>query len=177
MVQGHDFENLYHRHGRLLLRASDGQGWEMTDGRLERLPFSDVKELAADNEGIWAVTTGGSLLFWDGEEVTSVTFPAAVTQVTTGNAHVLALLRDGSVWSRGSDDWGQLGTGARVDGTRNYFAPVVTETKAVDIFAGGEMSGLRDERGEYWLWGRNSDGQLGITTPYEGVVRAVRVTY
>ncbi len=92
---------------------------------------------------------------------------AISAEPSANGLHVLALRSDGTVWSWGVDDYGQLGNGkseehdnlpsevAGPDG-RGHLQNVVS------IAAGGGFSMARLADGSIWTWGENNNGQLGI---------------
>jgi alpha-tubulin suppressor-like RCC1 family protein len=77
-------------------------------------------------------------------------------------AHSLALKRNGTVWSWGSNIYGGLGNGT----TTNTIVPgqVLVLTGAIAISAGGWHSAALKNDGTVWTWGWNTDGQLGDGT-------------
>ncbi|MGH2754652.1 MAG: RCC1 domain-containing protein [Actinomycetota bacterium] len=85
-----------------------------------------------------------------------------VVEVDVGTGHTLALKSDGTVWSWGGNDEGELGDGTtqwrstpgRVDGLIGI----------VDISAGPAFNLALSSDGSVWAWGRNYDGQLGDGT-------------
>src|SRR5947209_5983072 len=115
----------------------------------------------------WGRNNFGQLGNGDGS-LTSSSVPVAVrglttaTRVVTGDAHTCALLGDGTVQVSGVGD-----TGTRVDGTCNNSSTVpgavVGITGAVAVAARGYHSCALLGDGTVWCWGRNSDGQLGVT--------------
>jgi len=86
--------------------------------------------------------------------------------VSISNEHVLALQTNGSLWSWGSNQFGQLGIDS-VDLTPHPTpVQVVTGDPVVDngwttVSAGGWHSLARQSDGTLWSWGRNTLGQLG----------------
>jgi len=85
---------------------------------------------------------------------------SGMVSVTGGNLHSLAIRRDGTVWSWGSDDFGQLGDDSRFAGQPT---PVqVTGFSVVIAGASGSDHSLAvNSDGTLWSWGRNTFGQLG----------------
>lgn len=93
-----------------------------------------------------------------------------VTAIAAGGRHSVALRSDGTVWSWGSNQRGQVGngtTGAPV--TRP--AQVSGLTGVVAIAAGGFHSVALRSDGTVWTWGWNENGQLGSGTV--GGLRAI----
>ncbi|MDR4508040.1 MAG: hypothetical protein MRJ65_07350, partial [Candidatus Brocadiaceae bacterium] len=89
-------------------------------------------------------------------------------QISGGGYHSLALKSDGSVWSWGRNEFGQLG-----DGTKNDSAiPIQIHTLSDIIYIGrGWMHSLAlKSDGSVWAWGRNNHGQLGDGTTIDSSV-------
>jgi alpha-tubulin suppressor-like RCC1 family protein len=86
-----------------------------------------------------------------------------VAAVTTGDAHVLALRSDGSVWAWGYDFYGQVG-----DGATNSVEPApkqVAGLPPIRSISGGQVYSLAiDLTGALYAWGKNSSGQFGNGT-------------
>lgn len=75
-------------------------------------------------------------------------------------AHTLAIKTDGTLWSWGFNQFGQVG-----DGTfENKNLPVQIGTNFSVISAGGNHSLALKNDGTLWAWGRNNVGQLGDST-------------
>jgi alpha-tubulin suppressor-like RCC1 family protein len=75
-----------------------------------------------------------------------------------GRAHSVALKADGTLWTAGNNDYGQLGrTGTNV----TSFGRVGTDTKWTEVHAGYEFSLALKADGTLWGWGHNNYGQLG----------------
>jgi alpha-tubulin suppressor-like RCC1 family protein len=79
-----------------------------------------------------------------------------------GDGHSMALMADGSLWTWGDNQRGQLGDGTTV--TRNTMNQVGTKTNWVAISAGGQHCLALTSTGEIWAWGYNADGQVGDNT-------------
>jgi alpha-tubulin suppressor-like RCC1 family protein len=100
---------------------------------------------------------------------------SAVTQISAGFAHSLALLSNGTVKSWGFNENGQLGTGSNagpnkciVHGIEDQCAktPVAVSglTEATSVAAGETHSVASRKNGEAVAWGNNEEGQLGNGT-------------
>jgi alpha-tubulin suppressor-like RCC1 family protein len=85
--------------------------------------------------------------------------------VAAGGAHSVALQSDGTLWTWGLNEDGQLGNGT--DGPfTNVTTPqrIGTDTDWVAISAGRDHTLALRTDGSLWAWGDNGWGQLGIGT-------------
>jgi uncharacterized repeat protein (TIGR02543 family) len=95
--------------------------------------------------------------------------------------------------------WGSNGSGQLGDGTTNLrsspteitsrFSSLVSPDKIISIHLGGAHSGALSSSGRVFMWGRNSEGQLGdgttnfrsspteITSRFSGLVSPDKITY
>jgi len=103
-------------------------------------------------------------------------------KVYAGQRHTLALKADGTLWSWGSNDEGQLGSGLRttyLDYSEMYehadsgkafvvkenadaLSPVKVMDEIIDASAGGSASYAVTQEHELYVWGNNEFEQLGI---------------
>ena len=84
--------------------------------------------------------------------------PAPILDVQCGNENTLILLTDGTVWTCGSNDYGQQGT----DGGHALFPVPIPELSAIRQIACGFGHNMAlTEDGQVWVWGRGGNGQLG----------------
>lgn len=74
-------------------------------------------------------------------------------------SHTVALRDDGTLWSWGSNFWGQLGDGTRT--TRPSPGQVLGLPEVDAIATGGLFTLAAEPGGAVWAWGRNDQGQLG----------------
>ncbi|GLV49276.1 hypothetical protein TJA_23770 [Thermus sp. LT1-2-5] len=131
---GHDFTVVLHTdHGRRVLGFGDNLTGVLTQGQdwyYDPRPF----------------------LGPDAEPLTNV------RQVDAGNGHTLLLLEDGTVWSTGSNLYGQRGLPRVSD---SYAHPVPGLTGVSQVSAGRDHSLVLKEDGTVWAFGGNAEGQLG----------------
>ncbi len=90
---------------------------------------------------------------------------AAAQQVAVGASFSVAVLEDGTVWSWGHNNYGQLGVGEPMQ--HSFTKPVpVDGLQDVKSVATGAMHTLAlTESGEVWAWGHNNRGQIGLGWP------------
>jgi len=97
-------------------------------------------------------------------------FLTGVTAISSGYDHTITLKGDGTVWTWGNNDYGQLGDGTagltarrlkpvQVVGPSSGFLTGVTA-----ISSGGNHTIALKGDGTVWTWGYNGYGQLGDTT-------------
>jgi alpha-tubulin suppressor-like RCC1 family protein len=97
-----------------------------------------------------------------------VSLPDAVAAVSQGgslasNGQTEAILSNGSVYSWGSNAYGQLGIGSGKDRKHVPLTVAVpTGTSFVSVASGGAAEYAIDSTGGVWAWGQNDVGQLGI---------------
>ena len=80
--------------------------------------------------------------------------------IKAGSWHVLAIKTDGTLWSCGRNDGGQLGLGDTTDITT--FAQVGSDTNWAEIAAAEGHSLAIKTNGTLWACGHNDEGQLGL---------------
>jgi alpha-tubulin suppressor-like RCC1 family protein len=79
-----------------------------------------------------------------------------------GNGQTLALLADGSVWTWGDNQDGQLGDGSTVSSDVPVRVRMPAGVSITSVNSGGYASYGIDDTGQLWAWGGNRNGQLGI---------------
>ncbi|MCL2608853.1 MAG: hypothetical protein FWD94_02990, partial [Treponema sp.] len=94
------------------------------------------------------------------DATTGSTSLAGVAAVSAGANHSLAVRSDGSLWSWGGNENGQLGNGST--GTNNAKPERVgTDTDWKRVSAGGGFSLAIRQDGSLWAWGNRANGRLG----------------
>ncbi|MDH5753047.1 MAG: hypothetical protein OEZ59_11620 [Deltaproteobacteria bacterium] len=103
--------------------------------------------------------------------------PGFVTTVSGGWGHSLAIMDDGTVWAWGKNDYGQLGYDPDALDVHNLTCqqttafvfpcrvrPVMVEglSHIIAISSGWDHNLALKNDGTVWVWGRNSEGQLGL---------------
>jgi len=82
--------------------------------------------------------------------------------ISAGNLYTVALKTDGSLWTWGLNNNGQLGDGTNTD--RNSPVRIGTDTNWAAISAGTVHTVALKTDGSLWAWGQNVFGQLGDGT-------------
>ena len=89
-----------------------------------------------------------------------------VIDVAAGNYHTLILKKDGTVWTTGLNNYGQLGNGTNTNSSSLSKVKLNDQgdylENVVAVSAGGLTSYALTTDGEVYSWGYNSYGQFGI---------------
>ncbi|NVN97721.1 MAG: RCC1 repeat- and reductase domain-containing protein [Geobacteraceae bacterium] len=87
-----------------------------------------------------------------------------VMAVAAGATHSVALLRDGTVWTWGGNEAGQLGIGNRMGSKIGSPQPVQVDglRDVIAIASGRNHVVALKKDGTVWSWGSNFSGQLGL---------------
>ncbi len=150
----------------------------------------DVKitDVCAGHNHAAALDENGKVWYWGWDNYAAPPFPGApviggkavpervvigddatITQIAGGGWHMLALDDEGTLWSWGSNSFGQLGIKAQEVGMNPkgaVFEPTPVDAlpiglKIKSFAAGGQHSVVLTENGEVWAFGWNQYGQLG----------------
>jgi len=96
------------------------------------------------------------------------TFMTNVIAVAAGNHHSVALCSDGSVWTWGTNTYGQLGNSTPLNRSQNVPTQVRNSddtgflTEVIAISAGAYHTLALKKNGIVMAWGSNEKGQLGL---------------
>jgi alpha-tubulin suppressor-like RCC1 family protein len=136
------------------------------------------KQVAGGNAHTTAIKTDGTLWTWglnDNGQLGNNTTTSRSTPVTTfaggtnwkqvsgGIAHTAAIKTDGTLWTWGLNDNGQLGNNTII----NRSTPITTfagGTNWKQVACGRFHTAAIKTDGTLWTWGRNNSGQLGNNT-------------
>lgn len=139
----------------LLALKSDGTVWAMGDNMYGQLGIDD---------GMGRPSTMAEFLSLNPVRVKVV---SDIKAISMGSAHAMALKKDGTVWSWGMNDMGQLGDSTVIQHPYSeedgQSTPVMAKGLAnvTAIAAGNEFSLALADDGTVWAWGRDDGGQLG----------------
>lgn len=173
-----------------LVLTADGEVWAWgtnADGQLgdgtttQRVApvllsgLTGVVQVAAGESHSLAVQADGTVLSWgdnfygqlgngtSGTDVLAATPVAGLTgfvAVSAGGYHSLALRSDGTVWSWGSNWYGQVGDGSTTQRLTPVQVPGLSQVLAISAGRGHSLA-LRAD-GAVFAWGNGSSGQLGL---------------
>jgi len=119
-------------------------------------------DIAMTTTDLYLLSERGEVYSWDfnpGSPPELVAGLSQITELDAGYGHVVALARDGGVWTLGHNNYGQLGNGT----TTGSRAPVmVSGLQRVSSVAAGEYTSYAVmQDGTVRSWGRNRYGMLG----------------
>lgn len=154
-----------------------GPGVSGTESTVPLQILSNVTTMAAGTTHNLAVKTDGSVWAWGSTKVTSYYGEAGpsssetptqiagldqIIAVSAGDYFSVALRKDGTVWTWGSNTSGQLGNGS----SNSSDTPVQVSglTGVTAISAGTTHCLALKSDGTVWAWGNNQQGQLGDGT-------------
>jgi len=84
------------------------------------------------------------------------------TSVSGGGRHTASIKADGTLWTWGHNEWGQLGDGTTI--CRHVPTQIGTATEWEYVSAGPGFTVAIKTDGTLWSWGMNSWGELGDGT-------------
>ncbi|XAR73139.1 hypothetical protein NMG60_11007005 [Bertholletia excelsa] len=82
--------------------------------------------------------------------------------IACGGAHTLFLTESGSVYATGLNDYGQLGISGDISYTTVPLRVSGLPNNIIKVSAGYSHSSAITVDGELYMWGNNSDGQVGL---------------
>jgi alpha-tubulin suppressor-like RCC1 family protein len=136
---------------------------------------TDWKQVSAGHNYTACVKTDGTLWTWGlnsygqlgNNDTGNYSSPVQITgggttwkQVDGGHGNTAAIKTDGTLWTWGRNNYGQLGN----DSTTNRSSPgqtISAGTNWKQVSAGGYFTAAIKTDGTLWLWGQNSYGRLG----------------
>ncbi len=149
------------------LKATDHPGlvgyWRLDEGM-----GRELRDLANGQNGGFQGTCG-----WiDAGEFNLYRPLEQIQKVAAGPSFTAALRADGTVWTWGQNDFGQLGDGT----TKQRQAPVPVKSQSgsyltgiTDIAVGKYFALVLSEEGRVWAWGAGASGRLGDESGGESV--------
>ena len=95
-----------------------------------------------------------------------------------GENFTIALKNDGSIWTFGNNEHGELGNGTIINSSTPLQANVFSSTNPAIAIAVGDIHVLAlKSDGTVWAWGDNSQGEIGSGTfSRDGVLSPIQIT-
>ena len=182
---GDEYNVLLKNDGSVWVCGYDGSGGMGLGSTNTKYLFTQIDSIGNDNKQIacgcsntFVIKNDGSL--WGTGSIGSgqlglgdTTYKTTFTQVTTninndvaqiacGGSSTFILKNDGSLWSCGNNNRGQLGLGDTTD--RNVFTQVTTNINndVKQIVCGNNHTFILKNDGSLWSCGGNGSGQLGL---------------
>lgn len=129
----------------------------------------------------WGNSTSGQVI-----GISNVFSPSAVSpdglvfevkDVSCGWFHTAAVKTDGSLWAWGRNDSGQLGNGVTNNATVGRSVPgmVGSDYGWSSVSCGSNHCVALKSDGTLWVWGRGTEGQLGLGSSVQGVTVPTKV--
>ena len=177
----------YNNHGQLGNGTTTSYSSPIQVGSL-----TNWKQITAGNFHTAAIQIDGSLWTWgynaqgqlgNNNSGTDYSSPIQVgyltnwKQVAVGEFYNAAIKTDGTLWTWGYNNYGQLGNGT----TTSYSSPIqvgsLTNWKQVSCGYNGFTTAVKND-GTLWAWGYNANGQLGngTVTSYSSPIQVGSLT-
>jgi Regulator of chromosome condensation (RCC1) repeat len=158
--------------------------YDCVDNPTQVKGLADVIGVAAGQEHSLALKSDGTVWAWGSQDRGQLGVPGTsddtaipvevrmngtnplipldhVRDIAAGGGHSLALRNDGTVWTRGFNDFGQLGVSTAPLDIASSARQVQDLKDIVAIAAGDNFSLALKSDGTVWAWGANDRGQLG----------------
>jgi len=103
----------------------------------------------------------GTNRFWRSRQTSAYRDAGGYARFAMGNGNSISLREDGTLWTWGNDESGQLGNGTSLNAEGPQ--PILTNMMWRVVAASAHAAAIRED-GQLWLWGLNNHGQLGIGT-------------
>ena len=122
--------------------------------------LSSVVSISAGAYGVAAVTNDGKVRSWGSPRLESLANLSDVKSVALSDGHAIGLNRNGTVWTVGQNNEGQLGNGSTIDSSTPVVVPGIADAVAVAAEFGNSAVLKRD--GTVWIWGGSHGPMLGV---------------
>jgi len=151
----------------------------LTEATVDKIASGRSTFLIKDNGTLWGAGLNGygQLGVGDTRErrayvpalvsPSNLTFKAVSTYTYSTTAHTLAIAMDGTLYTWGRNNYGQLGRGNTTQNSTNNSPQMTTlrgDVKFIAVSAGRFSSAAIDEDGRLYTWGRNTNHQLAQGT-------------
>jgi alpha-tubulin suppressor-like RCC1 family protein len=149
-----------------LAAKKDGTLWMLDSGSEERVHLdakSAWESFAAGEADIVGLDSKGRIWRFDPDGARPIGQRSEWKQVSVGQRHSVAVKKDGTLWSWGEGQAGELGTVWA--GTQPSPVRVGTDNDWVHAVAGNRYTVALKKDGSLWGWGSNLNGEIGVGSP------------
>lgn len=137
------------------------------------------KQISCGGYNTAAIKTDGTLWLWGynkygqigdntsshrSSPVQTITRGTNWKQVSCGGDHCVAIKTDGSLWAWGNNQYGQLGDNTVITGRSSPVQTIAGGTNWKQVSCNNWTSAGIKTDGTLWIWGNNTDGQIGDNT-------------
>lgn len=113
----------------------------------------------------WGLNTSGNLGNGSSENITTPELVESnVVSVSAGKLHTVIMKQDGSIWTSGNNQYGQL---ARTSANTNKFVRILGINEALKIECGDYQTFFIDKNNTLYSCGKNDLGQIGTGSDAE----------
>lgn len=172
--------NTYSQLGRVSPDKCDFRDCAMTWGATN---LSNIKKVEGGVSTIFALANNNQLFGTGSSDYTSigsdnfVPMLSGVTDISADSLHAYAL-KDGVVYSQGTNEFGQLGTGSTTE-ENNFVATSLTGISSITAFGDGDYysgvsGGVAVKDGDLYVIGSNQNGELGLGSSNRDIVQSWR---
>lgn len=137
------------------------------DSDWNSVSFGRSHAVALKNNGtMWSWGSNAQGALGDGTTVNNRNYPSQIgigfswQKISTGFLHSMAIRTDGTLWTWGFNDSGQLGDGTIIN--KNLPTQVGTDNSWNEVSAGQKHCLALKSDKSFWVWGNNLQGQLGL---------------
>lgn len=125
--------------------------------------LNNVREVAIEYYETYMVTENNDLYRGDEYNCAPVLIGQGIKSVATKGEQIFRVYTNGRIQAYGYNDCYQLGAGPDVEQTFVFnYVPVLGVSNAKQVSTSGSHAIALCEDGSVWIWGNNSNGQLGL---------------
>jgi len=130
------------------------------DGSLWTWGNNDYGQLGDGTKTYFYYDDDENYIMIDNNKSSPVKIMDDVVQISAGISYAMAIKKDGSLWTWGNNEFGQLGDGT----TESKLSPVKIMDDIKLVYMGNNYAMALKKDGSLWSWGINIYGQLGDGT-------------
>jgi len=146
------------------VQTGTGQNWiQVTAGESRSVALKSDGTLWAWGDNSWGKLGDGTLSNRHSPvEIGNMNMAKDWIRLAGGGGHTVGLMADGTIWTWGSNNYGEVGDGTTID--RHFPMQIGVDQEWVRVTGGKEHTAGLMADGSLWAWGWNTHGQLGDST-------------